>query len=89
MAINFRDPADKVGAALGFVIGIILTVMVLTANPFEGLILNGLTLPKTPFIEIITFLLLIGICVNLTRNLFVGAHDAAVFLIHLCRRKKS
>ncbi len=90
MSINFRDPADKIGAALGFIIGITLAVMMAISSPFAGLTLNGLTLPETPFIKIVTFLLVIGICVNLTRNLFVGAHDVFIILhkLNLHRKEK-
>lgn len=88
-AINFRDPADKAGAALGFIIGVMLACMMVISSPFAGLTLNGLTLPETPFIRIVTILLIIGICVNLTRNLFVGAHDIFVILHRLNLRRKA
>lgn len=84
--MNLRDPADKIGAVLGFVIGVVLVVLVLTRNSLTALTLDGQNIPESTFSHIVLCLLLVGVCVNLTRNLAVGVHDTAVFLVQCIRK---
>ena len=80
---NLRDPADKLGAVVGFIMGVVLVILVLIRDPFTHLMLNGINIPDSPFTKLVIYILLVGVCVNLTRNLAVGMHDTFVFFHHV------
>lgn len=78
---NLRDPADKIGACLGFWIGLILVLILLISKEgLSNLTLDGQAIPSSLFTESVLCLLIVGVCVNLTRNLAVGIHDAFLAL---------
>lgn len=81
-----RDPADKIGATLGFIIGVTLVALVLVKHELLTFSLNGLNIPQSTFTECVLYLLMVGICVNLFRNLAVGLHDTILFFYAVYKR---